>query len=259
MSKDYGIDEEALVECVRRESVLRALNDSSVGREEVGEAADVSESTVYRLLKFLVKQGIAEKVESGSDGYRLTPLGEAVLDETDRFRETVGRLSRMDRIVASVRGTDVEFDPSLFKHGIVTVSEEGQPYAPARRLTDLVGGAGEMRLLAESAASTIFFGGEGRSASVGTDTEVVCPETVAEACVERVSDDGSGAIDGLLSIPVQDKPPLTVALFEERVAVGAHDTESGTLDVLVDTGSREAYGWGERVYESYREEAEAYL
>jgi len=258
MSKDYGVKEETLVDCLRREGVLRALADEPVGREEVGEAAGVSESTAYRLLKSLVERGIAEKVGEGSDTYRLTPVGEAVLDETDRFRETIGRLSRMDRIVASVRGTDVEFDPSLFKHGIVTVSEEGQPYAPARRLADLVKGADEMRLLAASAASTVFFGGK-RRPELETDAEVVCPEAVAEACVERVSDDGSGAIDGLLSIPVHEEPPLTVALFEERVAVGAHDTESGTLGVLVDTGSRDAYGWGERVYESYREEAEAYL
>lgn len=256
MPKDYGVEEKTLVDCLRRESVLRALADGPVEREDVEEAAGVSESTAYRLMGSLVERGIAEKVGEGSDAYALTPVGEAVLDETDRFRETVGRLSCMDSIVSSVRGTDVEFDPSLFKHGIVTVSDEGQPYAPARRLTDLVGSTDGMRLLAVSAASTIFFGGAGSPASVETEVEVVCPETVAETCVEKMSRE---EVEKNLTIRVHDDPPLTVALFDERVAVGAHDSESGTLDVLVDTGSRDAYGWGEGVYERYRTRAEAYL
>jgi len=261
MPRDYGTEEETLIDIVRRENALRLLADGSVDREEVEEAAGVSESTAYRLLDSLAERGIAEKVESGSEpgthAYRLTPVGEAVLDETDRFRETVGRLSSMEDIVASARGSDAEFDPSLFKHGIVTVSGEGQPYAPARRLTNLVDGAGGMRLLAVSAASTVSFRRARHLAEEGSDVEIVCPEEVAEDCVESTTEEKNGVGDAV-SVHVHEEPPLTVALFDERVAVGAHD-EKGTLDVLVDTGARDAYDWGESVYERYRYESEAYV
>ena len=257
MSKDYGIEEETLVDCVRRESVLRALAAGPVEREDVEEAAGVSESTAYRFLSSLLERGIAEK--AGSDAYTLTPVGETVLEETERFRETVGRISCMESIVASARGTKTEFDPSLFKHGIVTVSEEGQPYAPARRLVRLVEGTEEMRLLAVSVASIAFLGGARSSASVETDVEIVCPEAVAETCAQKASGEERKEMEGSLSVHVHENPPLTVALLGERVAVGAHDTERGTLDVLADTGSREAYEWGERVYEGHREDTLVYL
>jgi predicted transcriptional regulator len=256
MGRDRETDEEP-TEYVRREGILRVLSGGPVEREEVQEVADISGSTAYRLLGSLVERGIAEEIEpaSDSDAYTLTPVGEAVLDETERFREAVGRISSMEGIVASARETGIEFDPSLFKHGIVTVSEERKPYAPARRLTNLVGDKGEVRLLAGSTASTVFFGGAGSLASEGTNVDVVCSKEVAKRCVEMAS---RQEVEKCLTVRVHDDPPLTVALFDERVAVGAHDNKKGSLLVLVDTGSRDAYGWGEEVYERYRERSEEY-
>jgi predicted transcriptional regulator len=265
MSGDYGIGEKTLLECVRREDVLRLLADGPTAKKEVQEVAGVSESTAYRLLGSFVEKGIAERVrsksmsasESDSEGYRLTPVGETVLDETERFRETVGRVSCMGRVLSSTRKTEIEFDPSKFKHGIVTVSEEGKPYAPARRLGSMMDETEGVRLLTVSVSSTVFFARE-RRLEEEADVEVVCPEEVAESFVGNI-EGGTGGIKDGFSVHIHEEPPLTVALFDKRVAVGAHDSESGTLEVLVDTGSRDAYGWGEEVYERYREGSEAYL
>lgn len=265
MSGDYGIDEKTLIECVRREDVLRLLAGGPTAKKEVQEVAGVSESTAYRLLGSFVEKGIAERMgsksmsasASDSGGYRLTPVGEALLDETERFRETVGRISCMEKVVSSTHGTETEFDPSDFKHGIVTVSEEGKPYAPARRLGNMMDETEGVRLLTVSVSSTVLFTRE-RRLEEETDTEVVCPEEVAVSFVERIEGGKRGINDGI-SVYVHEEPPLTVALFDGRVAVGAHDSESGTLEVLVDTGSKDAYGWGEEVYERYREGSKAYL
>lgn len=256
---ERGVDEKTLLDCVRHEGVMRELADGSAGKKEVEEAAGVSGSTAYRLLGSLVDRGLAEK--EGAGAYRLTPVGEAVLDETSRFCETVERIVSMRKIVSSTQGTGVDFDPSLFKHGIVTISENKEPYAPARRLAGLTEEREEdgVRLLAASGASAVFFGGQQLPEPQGKRFEVVCPKTVADNCLEGSTEEKVTGTEDAVSVRVHEDPPLTVALFDERVAVGAHDSEKGTLEVLVDTGSREAYGWCEGVYERYKDESDAYL
>jgi predicted transcriptional regulator len=247
MENDSVDTEGALVEALRYEDVLRALNGGSMEPTEVEEVADVSTSTAHRILDRLEQRGVVDSQGS----YRLTPLGEALLHEVVELRDSAAKLERM-RPVAELLPREIGFDPSHFDDGKVTVSDEGDPYEPEWRLKSLLDSAEEVRLIGGSSSAPVAFRRVEKVVSDGGTVAVVCPEDIASASLGGLSDDGS------VSVYVHGTPTATVALTGTHVYVGAHDTERGEVEAAVDTDGEDAYVWGERVYERYREEADEY-
>jgi len=243
-----GLDsEERLAGYVRRSDVLRELRTGGTGRNEIEDVADVSESTAHRILNDLIESGIAERRDRGV--YELTSVGEAVLNEVERFQEGVGSVVEMSTVVEAADEAGVGFDASLFADADVTVSDSGTPYEPARRFVGVLEDSDELRLLAASSAVPVF-SSKARSLLEGDEVnaEVICPHGVVEPA----------EVDDHLSVRVHSGPPLSVALFDDRIGVAGHG-DDGNLDVFAVSEDDEAYDWGEKVYETYRSESERYF
>ncbi|MDY6779162.1 MAG: helix-turn-helix domain-containing protein [Halobacteria archaeon] len=252
-----GFDvEETLIDSVRYENVLRSLGDGGMNREEIQDAADISSSTAYRLLNSLTEKGIVEKTETGGGVYELTSVGEVVLDEVDEFRSSMESIAVTKDILKSARVNGIEMDHSLFEDATVTVSELKRPYEPVRRVTELVRGSDEMRLLTVSNAVPVFSSRMRRLITDGREVEMVCPMPVVKEGIKVASPEMREELKDRLDIHAGVEPPFILALFESRVAVGGHDDEAGTLEFLVDTDDDGAYGWGDDVYQQYLEESE---
>lgn len=86
MSTTAAADPDQLVGLVRRASMLEALREGSLRREELEQRVDVSTTTFYRHLNWLRDQGTV--VES-TDGIVLTRAGEILAKEVARFETTV--------------------------------------------------------------------------------------------------------------------------------------------------------------------------
>jgi predicted transcriptional regulator len=98
----------------------------------------------------------------------------------------------------------------------------------------------------------MFWEEKQRLVAEGRETEIVCPEEIVETSLDTVSRDTVAGLVRNMDIRVHDSPPFSVALFDDRVGVGGH-ADDGKLEVFADTDDDDAYEWGERVYERYRE------
>jgi predicted transcriptional regulator len=90
----------------------------------------------------------------------------------------------------------------------------------------------------------------------GMETEILyLPETATEI-VSSYPEQYRDAVDsGSLTILTDDDLPFGLALFDDRVAIGGYDDETGMLRVFVDTDDPAAYAWGEQLFRTYRERA----
>ncbi|MDY6779161.1 MAG: helix-turn-helix domain-containing protein, partial [Halobacteria archaeon] len=249
-----GGPDEILTKSVEYHGVLRSMRSGSVTRSEVEEIADVSSSTAHRILSSLIDNGLVEKRKNRE--YVPTPLGEEIIQEVRGFRENTETATRLNQILESAESEGVDFDPRYFSEGEVVVSSPEEPYGPARRFMEVFRETDSLRLLVVSTSSPMFSEEKQKLIAEGRETEVVCPRSIVEATMETIPKEIIEDMMRNLTVHVHDEPPFSVALFDDRVGVGGHDREKGTLEVFADTENEEAYEWGEEIYERYLEESD---
>lgn len=248
-----GIEgEDSTAEYVKRGEVLSSMKGREVQKKEVEEVADVSSSTAHRILNRYIDEGVVEK--KGAGVYALTPTGEEVAHEVETFRDAISNTKRLSTVIEAADSHGTEFDPKPFKKGTVVASKPENPYEPGRRCLEIFRETDELRLLVVSTATPRFWKEKQRLVAEGRETEIVCPEEVIEASLDTISRDVVEGVVSNMDIRVHDDPPFSIALFDERVGVGGHD-DNGKLEIFADTDDEEAYEWGERVYERYRDES----
>lgn len=254
MVRDQGELRGGLKKCFEYEEALVSMSDGGARKEEVEGLAEVSSSTAHRILDGFMQEGLVERLDTGV--YGLTPTGEAVTEEVTGLRERVESLRELEPVTESADDEGIEFDPRLFADGVVVTPTPEKPYEPARRFMEVFREAESLRLLVVSTATPVFSEEKQRLIAEGKETEVLCPESIVEASMRTVPQEIVGGLIENLTLRVYDDPPFSVALFDDRVGVAGHD-DDGRLEVFADTDSREAYEWGERVYEKYLNESEA--
>lgn len=243
----------SMVKYVERGDILSSMKKSKLSKSEVKEIEGVSSSTAHRILNRYIEEGVVER--TGPGVYALTPMGEGVAREVERFREGVSNIRRLSSVIEAAEEHCIDFNPDPFKGGVVAASSRERPYAPGRRCLEVFRETDKLRLLVVSTATPRFWREKQRLVSEGRETEIVCPEGVVEASLDTISRDVVEGIVRNMDVRVHDSPPFSIALFDERVGVGGH-TDDGKLEVFADTDDTEAYEWGECVYESYREESD---
>lgn len=248
--------DEAVPKAVERKEVLLRLREGPVRASEIEGIADVSTSTAYRIMRSLEDVGFVER--KGSE-YSITPTGEAVTERVSELFSDVRAVAETSEILRVLDGTGVKIGPDVFAQGEVVLSERNRPYEPARRFVELLRDSSELRLLAVSSATPMFSDEMHRMIADGRETEIICPESIVKANVEDMSEELIEELPNHLSVFVHGSPPVTVALFDDRVGFGGHDYKKGTLDVFADTEDERAYAEAEKMYDRYREEAERFL
>lgn len=81
-----SMDPDRLVDIVRRLSMLEAIRRDTLRREELQRRLEISKNTYYRHLNRLSEGRL---IEESDDGIALTPAGEVVVEEVDRFEGVV--------------------------------------------------------------------------------------------------------------------------------------------------------------------------
>jgi len=248
-----GEPTERAVKYVERAEVLGSMKEGEMRKEDVEEVAGVSSSTAHRILNGYMEDGVVER--RGAGVYALTATGEEVAREVERFRDGVSNIKELSTVIESADEDGIGFDPEPFKRGVVKSSTPERPYEAGRRCLEVFRETDELRLLVVSTATPMFWEEKQRLVAEGRETEIVCPEEIVETSLDTVSRD---IVDGLvrnMDVRVHDDVPFSIALFDERIGVGGH-ADDGKLEVFADTDDADAYEWGERVYESYREESD---
>lgn len=245
-----------LVRIVRRSPLLAALCEGPLDRRDIEARLGISKPTVHRATKALMELGYVER-----DGgvFRLTRSGRVVAEATETLRRTASAVERLDPLLRTIdcdAGSEFRVAVEAFDDAVLTRSEPGHPYRPLNRFMDLVGTTDRLRgfdttTVAPGNVATIH-----ERIAEGMDTEILYPSSVVEGVLENEPEKAREAVEsGNLTLWLHEALPCGLALFDDRVGLAGYDAGTGTLSVFVDTDDPEAYAWGERTFERYREAA----
>ena len=222
-------------------------------RSELCELTGVSSSTVRRTLCDFEERNWIRKVEYR---YETTELGAYVASAmTDLIArvETERKLRDVWHwLPDEVIGSDIE----LFADAVVTVPEFGAPRRTADRFAELVEATETIRTFVptnvEPDAEVLV-----RNALDGMEWELICSSDMIEALLTVHSEPISGAIESgnLTVLTTDDDLPCACAVFDDHVALGGFDHETGIVRAMIDTDAPDARRWAEELYRSYRREA----
>lgn len=253
-----ALDEvEFLARSAHRVTVLDALAGRPRDRAALRRVTGASSPTVGRILAdFQERQWVAR------DGptYELTPLGEFVAERFGALCEAM-ETERKLRDVWQWLPREMEgFSVDAFADAVVSYPGPGYPYQPVARVTQLIEGIDAMRGFGSTVFKSINNETVYRAVVDGMDYESIYTPAVLEATVawnpERVAE--AVACDNcviLLGDDLPEESPFGITIFDDRVGICCHDSETGMLEAFVDTDAPEAREWAVSVYERHRADA----
>ena len=240
-----------------RLAIMRELVDAdTLSQRALRAAIDASRTTVARSLRSLQDRGWVERTD---DGFRLTTTGEliaaAVVDLLDTVATTI-QLSDFLRYVP----TD-EFDTDLLTTADVTVTTptDADPYAPARKQTEIVHRADRLRVLlpATDLEST-------RAVTEAVTENRLELETVISPSVESTFEtpefaslirEGMSTGRSAVFVSPTELPYYIGLADDDHVQIGVADDE-GIPRALLETTDDDVRRWADGVYSEYRAAAE---
>jgi predicted transcriptional regulator len=151
-----------------------------------------------------------------------------------------------------------DFTIEMASDAVVTDAGSDNPYGPVNRFVSLLRETDRFRFVGHDVALLEPCKDELRQRILdGMRTEVVDPPSVAKYILSAYKEHCSGPLEsGNLTVRVHDElPTYGLSLFDDRIAISGYNTESGTVQVLLDTDAPEAREWAESTFESYRREA----
>lgn len=251
-----GTDEDVLPllgVSVQRADALAAFRDGPLRRAEVESELDVSRTTAHRIVTALTEYGLAERV---GGKYALTAFGEFAADEIRRVRRRFEAADELRPFLDAIGSAPADFEVSWFASGSVVQSSPGDPYAPLERFIELLEATDSLRGFDTTSIAPVFVDDIRAEIVGGMRTSIVYEPSVVAQIADNYGDELADAMDSdHLELYTHDSLPFGLALFDERIGLGAYDDRTGMLSAFVDTDDPDAYAWGERQYGSYRDES----
>ena len=239
----------------RVQVVEQLVESGTATQQELRTHLDASRTTVSRALQSLSERNWVERRDTG---YRLTTLGRVVANE---FTGMLNRIGAAEDIAEFLKWfpADVDAPDFLAASDIeVTTPTDADPYAPARKQTEILQTADRLRVLLPAidrdSTETITEQVTGRGLAV---------ETVLSPSVESTAESADFAplmrekieTGRSLVLVAQESPPFYLGLADDgRVQVGLADDE-GVPRALLETDDDRIRAWADGVYEDYREPA----
>lgn len=254
-----GTPRDQILFLARAESRVRIaehlVESGSAPQRELRTALEASRTTVSRSLQSLTDKGWVEKYEGD---YRLTRAGQIIAAEFSGMLDTVEAVEDLSEFLRWFPD-DVSMPDFLsLSDAEVTDSTDADPYAPARKQTEILYTAERLRFLLPAidldSTKTIAE----QVTEHGLEVETVVSPGV-ESTME--SDEFAPLLreklrTGRSSLFVaKNSVPLYLGLADDgRVQVGLADDE-GLPRVLLETKDEGLSEWAERVYRDHRESA----
>ncbi len=249
-------DVDFLARAGHRVAVLTALSERPRSRIDLRELTGVSQSTIGRTLReFEDRHWI---VRDGGQ-YETTQLGafvaEGVQELLDRF-EAERTLRAVWRLLPDESSG---FAVEMAADAVVTVADAEAPYRPVNRFASLLRETDRFRFVGRVVALLEPCRDELRERILdGMDAEIVDSPEDARYVLSNYREHCAAPLqrDNFTVRVHDDVPPYGVALFDDRIAVGCYDRDSGTVRALIDTDALDAREWAEATFESHRREVQ---
>lgn len=250
-------DIEFLARSGHRLGVLEALGDGACDRDELCRATGASSPTIGRILSdFEDRQWV---VRDGPT-YELSPLGEYVADRFSDLRDGM-RTERELRDVWEYLPREMEgFSLDLFTDPVVAYPGPEYPYEPVERVSEVIEGTTSMTGFGSTVFKSVNNEKVCEKILEGMEYEFVFPPDILKATIEwnpeRVAQ--AAAQDNctvLLHDDLPDAARCGLCVFDDRVGICCHNSDTGMLEATIDTGNPEAREWAQSVYERQRADA----
>jgi predicted transcriptional regulator len=252
-SKESAIDDIGyLSRSEHRAPTLVALTVRPRSRSELWEMTGVSASTIRRTLSEFEDRNW---IRRNGYQYEATPLGAYVASAVAELIERVEIERTLRDVWQWLPDEESGFTIEMCADAVVTVAESDNPYAPLNRFLTLVRETDRFRFVGTDIALFEPYRNELCQHVIdGMQTEIIDPPGVARYYRSTYPDLFAETLSsGNLTMWLHDDlPPYGIGIFDHRVAVCGHDSDSVTVRVLVDTDSEDAREWAESQYEFYR-------
>ncbi|WP_224450534.1 helix-turn-helix transcriptional regulator [Haloprofundus salilacus] len=253
MAADPSDDDTLLLEALKRADALRALRNGPMTRANLMDVLGVSRTTIHRTVRSLEEQDLI--IQKGST-FELSAFGRTVADEVSTYRRRLSAAQHVKSFLETISDAPFDLDVGLLAEATVTKVEPTNPYAPVGRFMELLKQSETLRGFDTTTVAPIYVEEIREEILGGMETDIVYLPTVIEDMLDAYPDDLTAAAEsGRLSLWKHDELPFGLAIFDERIGLGAYDDETGMLRVFVDTDAPEARKWAVDLYRQYREEA----
>ena len=240
-----------------RVEVFDVLGGGPCDRNDLRATTGASSPTMGRILTdFEDRRWIARNAHT----YELTRLGEFVAERFMDLREAMETEQKLRDVVPWLPREMEGFTVDLFADATVSYPGPGYPYRPVERVTQLIESTESMRGFGTTVVKSSNLEAACRSILDGMEFEFIYSPDVLETIVawnpERIAEaDACENCTTFLHDALPDSDWCGLGIYDDRVGICCHDTETGMLKAVVDTDSPAALAWAELVYERYRDEA----
>ena len=241
----------------RSENRVRALATLATrpcDRDELVEAVGVSRMTAQRLLDDFVRYGWAT-VDDRT--YRATPSGSIVSGAFEGFLDTVDTTQRLAAVVPWLP-PDFDVDLRRLTDAGIVLPTPGDPIAPVRRSTELMGEARSVRGLGTGIAPDVLRVNRDSVVDDGQSFAVVFSDGVLDVISSDVTMSGwlREMLDAGATVYRHEDVGLLLGEFDGAVVgLGVAD-ESGVPRGWIESRDEAVLDWFDRTVERYRTEAE---
>jgi predicted transcriptional regulator len=240
-----------------RVGILDALAEREYDRADLRSLTGAHASTVGRVLGDFEER---RWIERNGPTYELTPLGEFVAERFGELHDAMETEMKLRDVWQWLPREMEGFSAELFADAVVSYPAPGYPYEPVDRVIQLVDESESVRALGATVFKSVANEAFCRAVEDGTEIEIVYSPAVLAATVAWDPDrfEEVAARDHCTVLVHDDLPDRTrcgIDIFDDRVGICCHDTETRALRAWVDSDAPEARAWARTVFERYREEA----
>ena len=239
-----------------RLAIMRELAErDEPDQRQLRAALDGSRTTVARALSSLQDRGW---IEQGTDGYRLTTTGELIAAAVTDLLDTVATTAELDAFLRYAPSDEIDIGLLAAADVTVTTPTDADPYAPARKQSEIVARADRLRVLlpATDLESTRTVT---EAVTDGLELEsVVSPSVAATFETPEFAPlvrEGMSTGRSTVMVAPTELPYYLGLADDEVVQIGVADDE-GIPRALLETTDDRVRRWAEDIYSEYRTAAE---
>ncbi|MFC7251658.1 helix-turn-helix transcriptional regulator [Halomicroarcula sp. GCM10025324] len=253
-SEDAFADIVFLAGSPNRIAVLSALSvDKPVDRHDLVEDLSISRVTVQRILDSLGSRGW---VASEGRDYRITPIGEVIVEE---FQSSLDTFESMERLSLVLPWLPAGFDVDLrrLSDARITLPTWSDSVAPVRRAAELCRNLDDLRVCASGVAPDVIRGIRDAAVEDRAEVEVVATASAIDVIRDDSTMRGWFADLGDAGGQVYEHPghPYLIGLCDRTAVIGVND-DAGMPRGLIESTDTVAYEWVRSMFDQCREESE---
>ncbi|MDS0294251.1 helix-turn-helix transcriptional regulator [Halogeometricum luteum] len=245
------MDDDDLVEVVKRLPILEALRNGPQSAGGLEERLSFSRSTVHRATNALGALGMIRK----RDGeFELTSFGRVAVRRLSECRRDLDIADRLSPFLNAV-DADVAFPVAALSDAAVTSPDRGQAHFAVKRVSDLMRESKSLRTFS-AVVSPVYVDICCRQARRGASVEAVFDRRVVDILFDEYGPEAREAIrGGDLEVLICDDCPFELFVFDDCVAMTAHGS-GGERTPFVESSNPDLYEWAEDLFVRYKSDAE---